>query len=153
VIAIGWGLLLASCSARVAASLLARNVATVDARAGSSDLGLRAALARRPPDFTYAVRIAASHASLFVLLLLLARYFSDSGNTRLVTCAYLCVGVAVAGQAIWVIGRVFAASAFWTRVRTRARWLALVHATSWLASLLMLAVAAALIVPVPAAGG
>ena len=102
---------------------------------------------------TYALRIAASHGSLFVLLLFVARHFSDSGNTRIAICAYLCIGVAAVGQAIWVIWRVFVASAFWTRVRTRARWLALVHAASWLASLLMLAVAAALIVPVPAAGG
>jgi hypothetical protein len=144
VIAIGSTLLLASCSARVAASLLARSV-------GASRLHVAASFG--PAQLRYALRIAASHGSLFVLLLLLARSFSDSGNPRVVICAYLCIGIAGLGVAIWVIARRYWERLFRDGNAARARRFALAHTGSWLASLLMLAVAAALIVPVPAAGG
>jgi hypothetical protein len=130
VIAVGFTLLLASCSARVAASLLARSV-------------------RTPPRLTYALRVAASHGTVFVLLLLLARQFSDTGNTRMAIGAYLCIGIAALGVTAWVVVR-----RYWTRLTpTRSRLVALMHSSSWLMSLLMLAVAAALMVPVPAAAG
>jgi len=108
----------------------------------------------------WALRIAASHGALFVVLLAVARSFADSGNTRTAICAYLCVGIAALAAAIWIIARLLrsrlsagdggprAAWAWLARTRTGA--FALVHAGSLLASLLMLALAAGLLLPASA---
>ena len=153
-------LLFASCSARVAASLLARSLPVSGSGADHARFQFSASLTRLPEQFMSALRIAASHGALFVLLLALARTFADSGNTRAVICAYLCVGIAALAAAVWIIARLF-----WTRLsgheeaprldwvqlaRTRTGGFALVHAGSLLASLLMLAVAASLLVPASA---
>ena len=159
VIAFGVTLLFASCSARVAATLLAWSLHAPASGATGSRFDVGAALARVPEQFTCALRIAASHAALFVVLLVFARNFANSGNTRSVICAYLCVGIAALAP-LWIIARLL-----WTRLagdenasrveraraaRTRASRFALVHAGSLLASLLMLAIAASLLVQAPA---
>src|SRR4029078_399340 len=91
VIALGMTLLLASCSARVASSLLARSVTSSGAGQQGSRSQFGEHLARHREQLPWALRIAASHAALFVVLLALARTLADDGNTRAVICAYLCV--------------------------------------------------------------
>jgi hypothetical protein len=162
VVALGVALLLTSCSARAAASLLARGFQAAGSGAGGANLAFGGSLLRK--EMTYVLRIAASHASLFVVLLVLARGFADSGNARVVICAYLCVGIAVLGAAIWII----AARLSWKRASgyqdapraaggrlpgTGAARFALLQRGSLLASLLTLAAAAALLVqPQPVIG-
>src|SRR3954463_2948467 len=94
VIALGMTLLLASCSARVVSSLLARSVTSSGSGAHGSRSQFGATLARQREHFMWALRIAASHAALFVVLLALARTLADDGKTRAGICAYLCAGIA-----------------------------------------------------------
>jgi len=112
---------------------------------------------------TYVLRIAASHATMFVVLLVLAREFADSGNARVMICAYLCVGIAVLGGAIWIVGWLSskrasdyddAPRAGWGRLpRPSAPGFALLQRGALAASLLTLAASAALLVqPQPAIG-
>lgn len=161
VIALGMTLLLASCSARVASSLLARSVTSWGSGPPGSRSQFGENLARQREQLPWALRIAASHAALFVVLLALARTLADEGNTRAVICAYLCVGIAALAALIWMIARLFwtrlsgdensAAPVGWVRLaQTRTGRFAVVHAGSLLASLLMLALAATLLVPTQA---
>jgi hypothetical protein len=159
VVAFGVALLFASCSARVAATLLARSLQR--SRAGGPSIGfeLGASLGGLRELFRWALRIAASHAALFVVLLVLARNFADSGNARAAICAYLCVGIVALAAPIWIIGRVFwirmagddRRRGWRSRVTTWPRGFALGHVGALLASLLMLAIAAGLLVRAPAA--
>jgi hypothetical protein len=154
VLALGLALLLISCSARAAASLLARGFRPAGSGAGGADLAFGGRLLQK--EMTYVLRIAASHATMFVVLLVLAREIADSGKARVVICAYLCVGIAVVGAAIWIFARLSWKRADGSENAPRARWgrvlgtcaprLALLQGSSLLASLLTLAAAAALLV-------
>jgi hypothetical protein len=161
VVALGVALLLTSCSARAAASLLARGFQAAGSGAAGADLAFGGRLLQK--ETTYVLRIAASHASLFVLLLVLARDFAASGNARMVICAYLCVGIVVLGGAIWMVGWLSSKRASGyddasragsgALARSSAPGLALLQRGALVASLLTLAAAAALLVqPQPAIG-
>lgn len=151
---LGVALLLTSCSARAAASVLARGLQAAGSGAGGAELAFGGSLLRK--EMTYVLRIAASHATLFVVLLVLAREFADSGKARVVIFAYLCVGIAVLGAAIWIIACLSWKRASGYENAPRAGWgrlagtcvprFALLQRGSLLASLLTLAAAAALLV-------